>query len=208
MIALMLINLGSDHAAELLTLLPDDLQVDTLIRIVSLDRPAPEAVELTEAIVQRRLAGAVQSPADAAMMLGSDQLVEVLRHVDVATQRVILEGIGDLDPELASAIRQQLFVFDDLALLDDRSLQRVLRDVDQADLTLAMRAADPHVCEVIFQNMSSRAAAMVREDMEAQGPVRMTVIHEAQNRIVTIVRRLQDEEAIVINRGGEDTLVA
>lgn len=208
MIALMLVNLTSDHAAELLTLLPEDLQVDTLIRIVSLDKPAPEAVELTEAIVQRRLAGAVQSPAEAAILQGTDQLIGVLRYVDVATQRVILEGIGDLDPDLAAAIRQQMFVFDDLALLDDRSLQRVLREVDQGDLTLAMRAADQEVREVIFQNMSSRAAAMVREDMEAVGPVRLTVIHEAQNRIVTIVRRLQDEEEIVIDRGGEDTLVA
>lgn len=208
MIALMLVNLTSDHAAELLTLLPDELQVDTLIRIVSLDKPAPEAVELTEAIVQRRLAGAVQSPTESSALEGTDQLIEVLRHVDVATQRVILEGIGDLDPGLAAAIRQQMFVFDDLALLDDRSLQRVLRDVDQGDLTLAMRAADEEVRQTIFQNMSTRAASMVREDMEAVGPVRLTVIHEAQNRIVTIVRRLQDEEEIVISRGGEDTLVA
>lgn len=208
MIALMLVNLTTEYAAELLMLLPDDLQVDTLIRIVSLDKPAPEAVELTEAIVQRRLAGSVQSPTEASALQGTDQLVDVLRHVDVATQRVILDGIGDLDAGLAAAIRQQMFVFDDLALLDDRSLQRVLREVDQGDLTLAMRAAEVDLREVIFQNMSTRAATMVREDMEAVGPVRLTVVHEAQNRIVTIVRRLQDEEEIVINRGGDDALVA
>ena len=165
-------------------------------------------MDLTEAIVQRRLAGSVESPTDHTTLQGADQLTEVLRHVDVATQRVILEGIADLDEDLAGQIRQQMFVFDDLASLDDRSLQRVLRDVDQGDLTLALRAADQHVREVIFSNMSTRAAAMVREDMEVGGPVRLTVIHEAQNRIVTVVRRLQDSEEIVISRGGDDELVA
>ena len=208
MVALMLVNLTIDRAAELLMALPPELQVDTLVRIVSLDAPSPEAIELTETIVQRRLAGSYESPTPTAALQGTDQLIEVLRHVDVATQRVILEGIGDLDPDLAARIRQQMFVFDDLGLLDDRSLQRVLRDVDQGDLVLAMRASNDDVREQIFANMSTRAAAMVREDMEATGPVRMTVIHEAQNRIVTVVRRLQDEDEIVINRGGDDQLVA
>jgi len=208
MIALILVSLDSDFAVELLMRLPPEVQVDSLVRIVSLDAPSPDAVELTESIVQRRLAGAVHAPTDPTQLMGADQLVEVLRHVDAATQRVILEGIGELDPALATAIRQQMFVFDDLVLLDSRSLQRVLRDVDQGDLTLSMRAADDDVREVIFQNMSSRAAAMVRDDMEAVGPVRLTVVHEAQNRIVTVVRRLQDSEEIVIERGGDDALVA
>lgn len=208
LIALIMVNLTPDHAAEVLMLLPPELQVDTLVRVVGLDRPSLESIELTQTIVQRRLAGAAQAPAGAADFAGPEQLIEVLRHVDVATQRVILEGIADLDPALAGRIRQQMFVFDDLTLLDDRSLQRVLRDVDQGDLVLALRAADEHVREVLFANMSTRAAAMVREDMEATGPVRMTVIHEAQNRIVAVVRRLEDSEEIVINRGGDDALVA
>lgn len=208
MVALILVNLSVDRASELLMLLPDELQVDTLARIANLQAPTPESVELTEAIVQRRLSGSVESPSDFKPLQGTEQLIGVLRHVDVATQRVILDGIGDLDAALANALRQQMFVFEDLTLLDNRSLQRVLRDVDQGDLTLALRAADEHVREVIFANMSTRAAAMVREDMEVGGPVRLTLVHEAQNRIVTIVRMLEDSEEIVVNRGGDDELVA
>ena len=208
LVALILVNLSAEHASQLLMLLPPDLQVETLVGIVGLDRPAPEAVALTESIVQRRLAGAVESPTEASTLLGAEQLIEVLRCTDVATQHVILQGIADIDAGLAATVRQQLFVFDDLALLDDRSLQRVLREIDQADLTLAIRTANEELRQMIFRNMSSRAATMVLEDMEAAGPVRRSVVHEAQNRIVTVVRRLQDEEEIVINRGGEDTLVA
>ncbi|MDA0353269.1 MAG: flagellar motor switch protein FliG [Chloroflexi bacterium] len=208
LIALMFANLNVDHAAELLMLLPPELQIETLVRIVHLDKPSFETVELTEAIVQGRLVGAAQSPTAGPALVGANQLVEVLRHVDIATQRVILEGIEDLDPELAVRIRQQMFVFDDLALLDPRSLQRVLREINQADLTLALRAADEHTGEVIFANMSTRASAMVHEDMAALGPIRLTLVHEAQNRIVTIVRRLQDDDEIVVNRGGDDQLVA
>ena len=206
MVALVLVHLSDELASELLTLLPDDLQVETLIRIVGLNAPSPEAVELTEMIIEKRLAGSLDD-VSSTTPLGTDQLIEVLRYVDLATQRVILEGIIDLDPELGAALRARMLTFDDLAVLDDRSLQLVLREIDQSDLTLALRAADEPVREVIFANMSTRAAAMAREDMEAVGPVRLTVIHEAQNRIVMVIRRLQDSEEIVISRPGDDQMV-
>ena len=208
MIALVLMHLDVDYGAALLTLLPAELQADTLVRVVSLDAPAPEAIELTEAIIQRRLAGALGPGAEAMALQGTEQLIEVLRHVDVASQRVILDGISGINPELAAELGRRMLTFEDLALLDDRSLQLVIREIDPGDLTFALRAADDELRELMFANMSSRAATMAREDMETVGPVRLTVIHEAQNRIVTVVRRLQESEEIIISRPGEDELVA
>lgn len=207
-VALVLAHLEPDHAVSVLTQLPVELQVNTLSRIVGLEDPSPEAVKLTETIIEKRLSGALFSVQDGDALQGAEQLIELLRNVDIATQTALIDGIADIDPELAARVRQQLFVFDDLLLLDDRSLQRVLRDVDKADLTLAMRAAAPEVQEAIFQNMSTRAAAMAREDVAALAPVRLSVVHEAQNRIVSIVRQLQASDEIVINRGGADELVA
>jgi flagellar motor switch protein FliG len=208
LVALILAHLGTDVAAELITALPEGLQVEAIVRIVNLGTPALDALELTETIVQHRLSGAATVAGEALSLAGADQLVGVLRHLDVSTQRALLDGIADLDPELGALVRSQMFVFDDLILLDARSLQRVLRDVDQRDLTVALRAAPPDLVEFIFQNVSARASAMIREDMEAMGPVRLTAVHEAQNRIILVVARLEETDEIVINRGGADELVA
>ena len=208
LVALILAMLNRDFSAEVLSELPEELQAATLIRMVSLTAPAPEAVELTEAIVEKRLSGAVFDQNEISALHGTDQLIDVLRQTDIATQQIILSGIDDLDAGIAAEVRRQMFTFEDLALLDGRSLQRVLREIDQADLMLALRAANAEVQELIFANMSTRAAQTVREDMEVSGLVRIAVVQEAQNRIVSIVRALQDSDEIVIDRGGEDALVA
>ena len=123
------------------------------------------------------------------------------------TEKQILEYLDGANAELAAEVRKLMFVFDDLVRLDDRSLQRVLREVDSKDLSLAMRGTSEELQERIFRNQSTRAAQALKEEMEIGGPVRLRQVEEAQQRIVNIVRRLEDSEEIVVQRGGEDVLV-
>jgi flagellar motor switch protein FliG len=138
---------------------------------------------------------------------GTQFLVNMLTTVDRGTEKQILEYLDGANSELAAEVRKLMFVFDDLVRLDDRSLQRVLREVDSKDLALAMRGTSEELQERIFRNQSTRAAQALREEMEIGGPVRLRQVEEAQQRIVNIVRRLEDAEEIVIQRGGEDVLV-
>jgi len=138
---------------------------------------------------------------------GVDFLVKVLTNVDRTTEKSIMEQLETADPELADDIKRQMFVFENLVQLDDRSMQRVLRDVDSRDLALGLRGGNTSVRDKVFANMSARAAANVREEIESSPPVRLRTIEEAQQRIVDIVRRLEEQEEITVSRGGDDVLV-
>lgn len=136
-----------------------------------------------------------------------DSIVNILNNVDRATEKRIMESLEVDEPELAEEIRKKMFVFEDILLLDDRSIQRVLRDVENADLELALKSSTEEVQNVIFRNLSKRLAAMIKEDMDFMGPVRMKDVEEAQQKIVAVIRRLEDSGDIVISRGGGDDIV-
>ena len=138
---------------------------------------------------------------------GIDSIVEVLNTVDRGTEKHIMENLEIEEPELADEIRKKMFVFEDILMLDDRSIQRVLREVENSELAVALKGANEDVQNAIFNNMSSRLSAMIREDMEYMGPVRMKDVEEAQQKIVNVIRKLEDSGEIVISRGGGDEIV-
>jgi flagellar motor switch protein FliG len=203
-IALILSHLQPVQAAAVLTNLGEDLQAEVARRIATMDRTPPEIINRVEEIMRRRLSSLISQ--DTRSVGGIGHLVAILTTVDRGTERHILERLTETDPELAEEVRKLMFTFDDLILLDDRSLQRVLREVDMRDLALALKAARDDLKEHIFSNMSARAAELLREEISYLGPVRIRAVEEAQQRIVSIVRRLEEAEEIVIARGEERLL--
>lgn len=204
-IALILAHLPPTMAARVLASLPPEQQADVAMRIATMERTPPEVIEGVETVLRRRLSSILTS--DYSSVGGVEYLVKILTNVDRSTERVIIDYLTEQSPELADEVLKQMFVFDNLTQLDDASLQRVLREVDPRDLSRALRGASDELRERIFKNLSSRAAEMLREDMEVSGPVRRRQVEEAQQRIVTIVRRLEESGDIVVQRGSDDVLV-
>ncbi|MEZ3479513.1 MAG: flagellar motor switch protein FliG, partial [Lachnospiraceae bacterium] len=158
-----------------------------------------------ERVLESKLSSLVNQ--DYTIIGGVDAVVEILNTVDRGTEKHIMETLEVEEPELADEIRKKMFVFEDILLLDDRAIQRVLRDVDNNDLAIACKGSTEEVQNAIFSNMSKRLAEMIREDMEFMGPVRMKDVEEAQQKIVNIIRKLEDSAEIVISRGGGDEIV-
>ena len=204
-IALILSYLSSSQAALILSALPQDNQADVAKRIATMDRTSPDVIQEVERVLESKLANLVNQ--DYTIIGGVDQVVEILNSTDRGTEKHIMEILEIEDPELADEIRKKMFVFEDLLLLDDRSIQRVLRDVEQADLQLALKGTNEEVQAAVFRNLSKRLAEMITEDMEFMGPVRMKDVEEAQQKIVNIIRRLEDGGEIVISRGGGDEII-
>ncbi|MCC7106572.1 MAG: flagellar motor switch protein FliG [Chloroflexi bacterium] len=204
-IALILAHLPAQMASRILANLPADLQADVAMRIATMERTPPEVIEGVENVLRRRLSSVLTSEYSTAG--GVDYLVKILTNVDRATQRPIIDYLEKQSPLLAEEVLKQMFVFDNLSQLDDQSLQKVLRQVEQKDLALALRGATESLRERIFRNLSSRAAEMLREDMDAAGPVRLRQVEEAQQKVVTVVRRLEEAGEIVMQRDGGDVLV-
>ena len=138
---------------------------------------------------------------------GVESIVEILNLVDRSSEKAIIESLEEEDPDLAEEIKKRMFVFEDIVMLDDRAIQKVLREVDTQELSKALKSVDTEVQDKIFRNMSKRAASMLKEDMEFMGPVRLKDVEEAQQKIVSTIRRLEDAGEIVIARSGEDELV-
>ena len=204
-IALILSYVPAAQSAMVLSALPPDRQTDVARRIATMDRTSPDTIKDVENILETKLASLVNQ--DYTLVGGVDAVVEILNTVDRATERHIIETLEIEDPELADEIRKKMFVFEDILLLDDRSIQRVLREVENNDLAMACKNANEQVQNAIFKNLSSRLAVMIKEDMEFMGPVRMKDVEEAQQKIVNIIRRLEDSGEIVISRGGGDEIV-
>lgn len=204
-VALILSYVPAAQSAMVLSALPPDRQTDVARRIATMDRTSPDTIKDVESILETKLASLVNQ--DYTIVGGVDAVVEILNTVDRATERHIIETLEVEDPELADEIRKKMFVFEDILLLDDRSIQRVLREVDNNDLALACKNANEQVQNAIFKNLSSRLAVMIKEDMEFMGPVRMKDVEEAQQKIVNIIRKLEDSGEIVISRGGGDEIV-
>ncbi|MDO4513600.1 MAG: flagellar motor switch protein FliG [Lachnospiraceae bacterium] len=204
-IALILSYLSPAQSALILSALTPDRQADVAKRIALMDRTNPDVIKEVERILESKLSNLVNQ--DYSIVGGVDAVVDILNTVDRGTEKHIMETLEIEEPELADEIRKKMFVFEDVLLLDDRSIQRVLREVDNGDLAMALKGANEEVQNAIFNNLSKRLAVMIKEDMEFMGPVRMKDVEEAQQKIVNVIRKLEDSAEIVISRGGGDEII-
>ncbi|MCL2067455.1 MAG: flagellar motor switch protein FliG [Treponema sp.] len=204
-IALILAYLEPNKASIILQNLPNDVQSDVARRIATMDRTSPEVLREVERVLEKKLSSL--SSEDYTAAGGVESIVEILNLVDRASEKQIIEALEDEDPELAEEIKKRMFVFEDIVMLDDRAIQKVMREVDSQELAKALKSVDTEVQDKIFRNMSKRAAAMLKEDMEYMGPVRLKDVEESQQKIVSIIRHLEDTGEIVVARAGEDELV-
>lgn len=204
-IALILSYLSTGQASTIISSLPQDKQADVAKRIAQMDRTSPDVIKEVERVLERKLSSLANQ--DYTLAGGVDAIVEILNTVDRGTEKHIMETLEIDEPELADEIRKKMFVFEDILTLDDRSIQRVLREVDNNELAIALKSANEDVQNAIFNNLSKRLATMIREDMDFMGPVRMKDVEEAQQKIVNIIRKLEDSGEIVTARGGGDELV-
>lgn len=203
--ALIMSYLQPEQSGIILSSLPPDRQVDVAKRIATMDRTSPDVLKDVERILERKLSSLVTQDFTAAG--GVDAIVEVLNRVDRTTERTIIENLEIQDPELAEEIKRRMFVFEDIVLLDDRSLQLVLREIESKELALALKASSSEVGEKIYKNMSKRAADMLREEISYMGPVRIRDVEESQQKIVNVIRRLEESGEIVVARGKGDELI-
>lgn len=204
-IALILSYLSPTQAATIISSLAPDKQADVAKRIAQMDRTSPDVIKEVEKVLERKLASLVNQ--DYTIVGGVDSIVEILNTVDRGTEKHIMETLEIEEPELADEIRKKMFVFEDILSLDDKSIQRVLREVDNNELAIALKGSTEEVQNVIFNNLSKRLAAMIKEDMEYMGPIRLKDVEEAQQKIVNIIRKLEDSSEIIISRGGGDEII-
>lgn len=204
-IAMILSYLSPNQASMIIGALDPEKQADVARRIAMMDRTSPDVIKEVESVLERKLASLANQ--DYTVVGGVDAIVSILNTVDRSTEKHIMETLEVEEPELADEIRKKMFVFEDILLLDDRAIQRVLRDVENSDLSIALKGSNEEVKGVILKNLSKRLAAMIEEDMEFMGPVRMKDVEEAQQKIVAVIRKLEDSAEIVISRGGGDEIV-
>ncbi|MDF2500577.1 MAG: fliG [Anaerosporomusa subterranea] len=204
-LALIMAYLQPDQAATIISSLPPERQVEVARRIATMDRTSPDVIKDVERILERKLS--TMTSQDFTTAGGVDSIVDVLNRVDRATERTIIENLEVQHPELAEEIKKRMFVFEDIVLLDDRSLQLVLRQVESKDLALSLKASSGEVTEKVFRNMSKRAAEMLKEEIQYMGPVRIRDVEESQQKIVNVIRSLEESGEIVVSRGKGDEII-
>ncbi len=204
-IALILAYLRPQQASQVISALPQDTQVNVARRVAQMDRTSPDIIQDVEDIIDQKLSSLITNEYASAGGLGT--IVDILNQVDRGTEKNILDQLEEKDSELAEEIKQRLFVFEDIVQLSDKAIQMTLREVDNDDVALALKTASEEVEEKIFTNMSDRAEEMLKEDMEYMGPVRLREVEDAQQRIVNVIRELEEKGEIVIARGGESEVV-
>jgi flagellar motor switch protein FliG len=204
-VALVVASLHTTLAAQVLSHLSESEQSQIALRIARMGETSPEVVRAVEHVIRQKLA--TIAPADLATSGGVKSLAEILNQVDRSTERNVLDSISSADEELGEEVRRRLFVFEDIAKLDDRGIQLILREADQKDLALALRGVPEEVKTRILANMSERGSQMLQEEMEFQPPQRRRVVEEAQGRIVAIVRKLEESDELVVSRGETDVLL-
>ncbi|MBU7008265.1 flagellar motor switch protein FliG [Phosphitispora fastidiosa] len=204
-IALIIAYLAPDQAATILSALPPDRQADVARRIAMMDSTSPDVIRDIERLLERKLSSVVST--DFTSAGGVQSVVDILNRVDRTTEKTIMESMEIQDPEMAEEIKKRMFVFEDIVQLDDRAIQQILRDVDSKDLALALKGSNEEVGAKVQRNMSKRATDMLKEDMEYMGPVRLRDVEDAQQRIVNIIRKLEEAGEIVIARGGGDEVI-
>jgi len=204
-IALILAHLTPEQAGVILASLPPDLQSEIARRIAIIDRLTPDIIRDVESVLERKISSVVQQ--DHSVVGGVQSLVDILNRVGRSAEKVILDGLEREDPELAEEVKRRMLVFEDIVMLPDNFIQRVLREVNSKDLALAMRGANEEVNARIYKNLSKRAAEMLKEEIEFMGPVRLREVEQAQQKIVNILRKLDESGEIIISRGGDDVLI-
>jgi flagellar motor switch protein FliG len=205
-IALILAHLPSQKASEILVGLPSQKQIEVVKRVANMEQTNPEVIKEVERGLEHRLSDIVSQTFDKAG--GVDTVAEILNLADRSTEKGIMEGLEAEDPDLVEQIRRLMFVFEDILLVNDKGIQSVLKEVDNEELALALKTASEELKQKIFKNMSERAAQLIQEDMQYMGPVRVSDVEAAQQKIVDIVRRLEDAgEIIIAGRGGEKEMV-
>ncbi len=205
-VALVLSTQTPDHASAIISHLPESMQADIIYRIATLDTVAPGVIDNIEDALHREI-GVVTSQQDADRTGGIDKVVEILDQMDNNLDADILENLEEIDPDMVEDIRKQMFTFEDLAALDGRSMQMILREVNNDTLTMALKTASDELKDKIFSNMSARAADMIKDDLEAMGPVRLSEVEAMQQSIVRVAMKLEEEGKLVLGRGGSDELV-
>ncbi|MGD9689586.1 MAG: flagellar motor switch protein FliG [Phycisphaerales bacterium] len=205
-IALIMCHLPHHKAAEILGGLPIQKQVECIKRMANMEQTNPEVIKEVERGLESRLSSMLTQSMEKAG--GVPTVAEILNLADRSTEKSIMEGLESDDPELVESIRRLMFVFEDIKLVDDKGIQTLLKEVDNDELGLALRTASEDLKNKIFKNMSERAAALIKEDMQFSGPVKVSDVEAAQQRIVDIVRRLEDAgEIIIAGRGGDSEMV-
>jgi flagellar motor switch protein FliG len=204
-IALVLSYLPPQLSSVVISSLPQDKQADVAERIATMDSTSPEVIKEVELVLEKKFSS--MATQDYASTGGIDSIVEILNAVDRSTEKYIMETLEIDNPELAEEISQKMFVFEDIISLDSVSIQRFIREVENDQMTVALKGSTEEVKEVILGNMSSRMSEMIVEDMEFMGPVRLSDVEEAQQKIVAIIRKLEEAGEIIIARGGGDELI-
>jgi flagellar motor switch protein FliG len=200
--ALVIANLHTVLAAQVLAQVPEESQPDVALRIARMGETSPRVIHQVEEIMRQKLSTLVEQEYSSAG--GTKALADILNHADRSTERNVLDHLGATDQGLAEQVRRMLFVFEDIVKLEERAIQQVLREANQKDLVLALRGAPDAVKEIVTSNMSERGAAMLAEEMEVQQPQRKRDVDEAQSRIVAVVRRLEEAGTIVLSGEGEE----
>jgi len=205
-IALILAYLQPAQSAAILSGLNQDLGADVARRFATLDKTPPEVIREVESVLQKKLSAVVSTNFRQAG--GVKSLVEVLHFVDRATEKTILETLSENNPEIADEVKKNMFVFENIITLDDRAIQMVLKEVDTKELSVALKGVGEATQARIFKNMSERAATMMKEEMQFMGPVKLRSVEESQQRIVGIIRRLEDAGDIIVARAGSEEMIA
>ena len=204
-IALIMCYMQPEKAATVLSQFPDELQTEVAERLGTISRTSPSVVRKIERIMENKFSNIIESETE--NIGGVKTLVEILNSVDRSTERNILSNLEETQPELADTVKASLFVFEDVINLDRTSIQRTLREVSNEDLALALKGASEEVADIIYSNMSKRAAELLKDDIQFMGPVRLSTVEEAQQRIVNVIRKLEDDGEIIISRGEGDDLI-
>jgi len=204
-IALILAYLSSSQSAQILSALPQGKQSEVAQRIATMDRTSPEIIREVEMVLEKKLSSLINQ--DYTTAGGIQSIVDILNSVDRGTEKNIMDTLEIQDVELAEEIRKRMFIFEDIISLDSTSIQRFIRDTDNKELAVALKGATKEVADVIYANMSKRMAEMIKEDMDFMGPVRLRDVEEAQQKIVNVIRRLEDAGEIIISRGGGDEII-
>jgi flagellar motor switch protein FliG len=204
-VALVLAHLPTGQSADIVAALPTELQAEVAYRIATMERTSPAMVRLVEEQLQRRM-GSLLVQQDMSTVGGVEALVEIINRSPRPTERFILEWLDTADPELADQIRTQMFVFEDIVTIDDRSLQQVLREIEAGDLAVALKGVRADVRDKVFRNLSERAAENLTEELDLLGAVRTTAVEEAQTTIVATIRALEARGELTISRGDDDMI--
>lgn len=203
-IAIVLAHLDPDQAAEVIKLLPEAVRSEAMLRIATLDGVSPNALDELNGIMERQFSG---NSSKSSSIGGIKAAASILNFLDAGIEQTVMQSVEEVDAELCNKLRDQMFVFDNIAELDDRAIQTVLREVPGERLGVALRGADPKSRDKILKNMSQRASQLLLDDMEARGPVKLSEVELAQKEILTIVRRLADDGTIALGgAGGEEYL--